>query len=298
MIYASNRHMATVPAALWRTGNRMKISIDPKVWQTTRFEALCTSLGWTKPQGLGTLTLFWYSTRAARIVSAPLTDLAQHLTMVPALERPHVLLQLAEHRYLAQTEDGKFTIEGNAEAVATLIKRSTAAKLGHIASNGGGLSGTSRELVPSSEAAGTVVAPKKRGRPRKAARPPTGPLLTVEALTALQEACRQTWEAYRDAFSRRHGIEPTRNGRVSANIQTFVQRVGQKDAPEVIRFYVAHNDAIYVRQMHHIGAALKDAESLHAQWRRGKPISAHEIAMSQKSSTVASQLARIQSGEL
>lgn len=86
----------------------------------------------------------------------------------------------------------------------------------------------------------------------------------------------KTWDAYRQEYLNRYHVEPIRNASVNSKISQLAQRLGA-DAPEVVRFFVAHPDSFYVKNMHAIGLCLKDAESLSTQWRKGKAITSNDM---------------------
>lgn len=90
--------------------------------------------------------------------------------------------------------------------------------------------------------------------------------------TDLQAACRETWKAYGHAFFDRYGTEPVRNKTINSQVKQFVERIGFKDSPAVLAFYVGHNQQFYVKNMHQIGYALKDAEKLRAEWATNRQI--------------------------
>jgi hypothetical protein len=81
-----------------------------------------------------------------------------------------------------------------------------------------------------------------------------------------QIACRHTWDSYASAYFRRYGAEPVRNAKVNRQIVDLVGRLGSVESPHVAAFYVEHNSAYYVREMHAVGALLKDAEKLRTEW--------------------------------
>jgi phage replication O-like protein O len=77
----------------------------------------------------------------------------------------------------------------------------------------------------------------------------------------LQEACRETWNAYKTAYEKRYGIGPIRNVKVSSQIE---------ESPQVAAFFVSHNDQFYIRKVHSVGVMLADAEKLRTEWATGK----------------------------
>jgi hypothetical protein len=76
----------------------------------------------------------------------------------------------------------------------------------------------------------------------------------------------ETWKAYSEAYYLRHKTEPVRNATVNAQMASFVKRIGVVEAPHVAAFYVTHNNAYYVRQLHPVKALLSDAEKLRTEW--------------------------------
>lgn len=77
------------------------------------------------------------------------------------------------------------------------------------------------------------------------------------------------WEGYRDAYHSRYGTDPQRNAMVNSQLKQFTARVPAGEAADIAAFYVRHNDAFYVRQMHPVGLLLKDAEKLRTEWFTG-----------------------------
>lgn len=82
-------------------------------------------------------------------------------------------------------------------------------------------------------------------------------------------AKKSTWESYRLAYEKRWGITPRRNAAVNKQIEHFVKRLGNDESPKVIEFYCQHKDSFYVKKAHPFSLALKDAESLYTQWKKG-----------------------------
>jgi len=104
--------------------------------------------------------------------------------------------------------------------------------------------------------------PERSTKPRKARAAKDSPEATART--------NPVWEAYSAAFLQRHGTEPTRNMWVNIDLGRLIDRIGAADAPAVAAFYVRHPAAFYVGQLHPVWALLKDAEKLHAEWRRGQ----------------------------
>lgn len=105
------------------------------------------------------------------------------------------------------------------------------------------------------------------------------------------------WNAYRDAFVSRYKTEPVRNKTVNSQIKNLVGRLGT-EAVDVVKFYLSHNDAFYVRKHHPIGLCLTDAEGLRAQWATGRKVTGNTARQAEKSDHYQSQMERVERGEL
>ena len=112
------------------------------------------------------------------------------------------------------------------------------------------------------------------------------------------EQNRKCWDAYHDAYVERWKVEPTRNQVVNAAIANFVKRVGCRDAPEIIKFFVFHNDGLYLKSMHDVKLAVRDAEALRGQWLKGRAITSKDVREFEKTNHYAEQLAKVERGEI
>lgn len=91
--------------------------------------------------------------------------------------------------------------------------------------------------------------------------------------TALQAACRRTWQAYSAAYGERYGVAPVRNAAVNANVKALVKRLGHTEAPLVAAWYVEHvNEAFVAKNTHGFGPLVNQAESYRTQWARGAAV--------------------------
>ena len=116
--------------------------------------------------------------------------------------------------------------------------------------------GTAKEPFP----AASRPAPKWQG---------AGQYAEVE--TAMQAACRATWEAYSEAYVTRYGVAPVCNAAVNASVKTLVKRLGHDEAPLVAAWYVEYvNEAFVVKNTHGFGLLANGAESYRTQWARGE----------------------------
>lgn len=80
------------------------------------------------------------------------------------------------------------------------------------------------------------------------------------------------WDAYAEAFEARYGAQPVRNATVNGVLSQVVARIGG-EAPDVARFFLKSENALYVRATHPVQLLLRDCEGLRTQWVTGK--SAH-----------------------
>lgn len=110
------------------------------------------------------------------------------------------------------------------------------------------------------------------------------------------DANKKVWEAYRDSYLERYKVEPLRNASVNAAISKFVKRVGAKEAPEIIRFYLSHKGTYYLQNLHPITAALKDAESLRTQWLRGKQVTSRDVKEFERRDSYREQIEKVEKG--
>lgn len=92
--------------------------------------------------------------------------------------------------------------------------------------------------------------------------------------TEFQNACKQTWKFYSDAYWQRYNTEPVRNAKVNSQIKSFVQRLGYLEAPDVAAHYVKSNAGYYVQRGHATDGLLADAEKLRMEWATGKTMTA------------------------
>ncbi len=82
------------------------------------------------------------------------------------------------------------------------------------------------------------------------------------------------WESYSEEYRARWKVEPVRNAKINKNLSDLIDRLGAREAPEVLRHYVWSNDQFYVRKRHPVGLCLQDAESLRTEWMSGERMTA------------------------
>lgn len=107
----------------------------------------------------------------------------------------------------------------------------------------------------------------------------------------------EVWESYKSAFNLRYKHDPVRNAKVNTAISQIATRLG-RDAIEVVKFYLKHQDSFYLKKTHNISLCLQDCETLATQWKRGRAITTSDVREFEKTAHFASQVERIQNGEV
>lgn len=102
----------------------------------------------------------------------------------------------------------------------------------------------------------------------------------------------EIWKSYSEAYQSRYGALPVRNARVNSQIKQIGQSLGS-EAPAVVRFFVSHNNAFYVRGVHKIGLCLADAEGLRTQWATDTKITARDAQHADAAETLTAQMKRL-----
>jgi hypothetical protein len=123
--------------------------------------------------------------------------------------------------------------------------------------------------------------------PQKTRKQPRGEKKGDEKGKGLPTPVTEAWQAYSEAFRGKFGVDPIRNARVMGQMKHFIDRVGQADAPNILRFYLQQHDRWTVQNGHTVAVALQQAEKLAAGYRGAKMITegeAREIDKRQTSS--------------
>lgn len=93
-----------------------------------------------------------------------------------------------------------------------------------------------------------------------------------EVPAADASAAREVWDSYAHAYGLRYQAAPIRNAKVNAQLAQFCKRVPLDEAPAIAAFYVAHNNAYYVRRGHAVEGLLADAEKLRTEWATNRRV--------------------------
>jgi len=102
-----------------------------------------------------------------------------------------------------------------------------------------------------------------------------------------------TWEAYAEAYRSRYGVQPVRNSKANAQLCQLVDRLGAAEAPQVARFYLAHNKPLYVSARHPTNLLVQDAEGLRTQWATGVKATTREAQSAEQTDNVREQYGRV-----
>lgn len=86
------------------------------------------------------------------------------------------------------------------------------------------------------------------------------------------------WDAYVDEYKMVYSISPPSNATNYSVTKQLGQRLGV-DAMEVVRFYVHHKDAYYVKNRHDIRYVLHGANRLYIDWKKGTGITTSDAKL-------------------
>lgn len=213
---------------------------------------------------LGILVHFWASTRLQGVERITEGELRRYVPL--GADGSDVLIQAMLGCGYLEADRDQIHVVDNKGLEARLIKR--------------------RE---DGAAAGRKSAAKRAPVKRKASKPKEGP-------TPFQIACTMAWNAYANAYEARFRQDPTDNAKVRSLVQTFVKRVGQKEAPEVLHFYVYHPNDFYMQRGYQLDHAVRDAESLRTQWANNTPITRQAVGMIASEAAYQEQQRQIKAG--
>lgn len=228
-----------------------QIRINPDTWSQRRFSQLCAQLGQGREQMLGTLVMLWARSRAANLDVAMRHEV-ESLLPVESDMRASTFNALLKYGYVRGCDAEGFVIEGNEAYFASIAQKRAAGRIGAVKRwHVQGKTQSARALF-------LVPAPKNQA------------IVTEDA----QRARHAFWLRYVKAYRDRYKVSPVRNGKTNTEVAKIVSRIGAADAPALAAFYVKHHDLEYIRHNHNLRLAVRDAESLYAQWRRGEVLGA------------------------
>ncbi|STZ49885.1 phage associated protein [Neisseria dentiae] len=103
----------------------------------------------------------------------------------------------------------------------------------------------------------------------------------------------KTWEAYRQAYLQRYGVEPIRNAQANALIANLVKAVGGEEAPMLAWFYVSHNKGWYVQNRHALKHLIADVQAVRTDWLRNEQMTTIRAKQAERKSSTAEAAARL-----
>jgi len=77
------------------------------------------------------------------------------------------------------------------------------------------------------------------------------------------------WEAYREAYRKRYGVDPVRNHKTNSLLCQVIDKLGADEAPKIAAFYVRSDRPLYVASRHAPDLLSRDAEGLRTEWAAG-----------------------------
>lgn len=257
-----------------------RINIEDSLFKDARFIDLCIFYG-DKAKALGVITWafvvaqkFYLSEESARLI--PLSEWKRQQCDDKLIE-----IGLAEMR-----PEGVY-VSGSETQFAWLIQKQEAGKKGGRPKS---------NITQKRKAGGYRAKAGESGSNPLTLTPTLSPSLSLSHSPALSQknipegvenAPARTgggvkiWEAYREAYKNRYGVEPIRNATTNSQCTALHKRLGEA-APDVVRFYLTHNDGYYLRNQHPIGLCLSQAESLHTQWQRGVAVTGVQVRNAEK----------------
>lgn len=102
------------------------------------------------------------------------------------------------------------------------------------------------------------------------------------------------FEAYREAYESRYGVDPVRNQQTNSMLCRLVDKLGAGEAAHVARFYLTHNNPFYVAKRHPVNLLLADAEGLRTQWATGTKATTSEAKQAELKDSVVEQAKRVE----
>jgi hypothetical protein len=140
---------------------------------------------------------------------------------------------------------------------------------------------------------------EKEGKGREKERELEGRLTNAHASITPEEPSLGSliWDSYSQEFHKRYGVNPVRNAKSNSQCKQLGTRLG-KDAIEVVRFYLTHNDGWYLKRQHDLGSLVQAAESLHTQWQRGQAVTGAQVRSFEKQSNNMDLMGKLERGEV
>lgn len=294
-------------------GVSLRVNVETR--GIARAKRLAKRLSISHPEALGRMVLLWASSQDEEQIFSNGDDIAFWFDPDGDFKEQDVIEALLQCGFIVlDQKTGKYDIRGNSQHVELLKKLRSAAKKGGESNKRRleALRLSSRQAIPKPNAKPNTIqynsnqsnamqySSKNDSPSQDELLPPgvSGETLAAPKKKKTQALGAQTWEAYRQSYFSRYGVDPVRNATVSSQIAAFVKRVGKDAAPEVAKFYLTHPKGYYVANQHPVAAMLKDAEALHTQWKTNRRVTGKESFQNERTEGMRNQLERIRKGEL
>ena len=255
-----------------------RINIEDSIYRDERFHRLSAFEGKYKALGLCVaawdLAHNWYLKHPDGLI--PFSEWAT---------QPE--LTLLEKYGLAERLENGVYVKGSKTQCEYLSKRSQAGKKGGLKSQE--ISASKRKQIeqnqPSSSSSSSISSSTSNSNSKKNKNIPEGAI-------APRSLGSEVWEAYREAYKTRYGIDPVRNATTNSQCSSLAKRLGSS-AIGVVKFYLTHNDGFYLKSQHPIGLCLSNAEGLYTQWVRGQAVTSTQVRQAEKTINNADTLAAL-----
>ncbi len=262
-----------------------RINVEESIHKDPRFFALAVKLG-GREQAMGTLVYAWLLAQEWWKTNGRLVPLNEWKRL------PHfdMLLEVG----LAEIRDGKVYVAGATDSFRWLEQKQNAGRGNKGKSRKRTVTGVKRTptrdepLSPSPLPSPSPISrslsdsfapqsstedapsellppegdpPRDRKRDRGGLRGGKGPAPTTPV-----------WDAWRESYLARYQTEPIRNQEFNVQAANLIRKLSTAEAPEVARFYLAHNAYLYVNSGHAIGLLVRDAQKLRTEWITGRKV--------------------------
>ncbi len=270
-----------------------RINIEETLWSDPRFMRLCVLLG-DEMKAVGAIVLAWRTAQKhwcpdrQPIPRSDFTNAGLPLELVTS--------------GLAETIGEGIRLRGSDEHFSWWFQRQDAGRKGGQATAKRKPATAKRtpterkQNVPSSSSSSSLSSSSSDSNSGSISLNPSDEV-DKRPSPASTELNRRIWEAYRQGYFQRYQVEPVRNAKINANIADFGRRVGE-EAPEIVAFYLRHNDSFYVRNTHSFGHCLSNAESLRTQWLKGKAITQNDVRNYEKDQGLSDLLSAVRGGKV
>lgn len=252
-----------------------RLIVVPKMWGETRFAVLQECTGYSQRMAIGTLVMFWLATRERKGATMTYDDIARCLPC-PLAERGKLIDSLVDASYLRTNGQALYEVVDNEAYFETMAKFVEAGRRGGNVRH--------KPITNTRKSVGR----RQTDLVVHGVAPPPQPVATKADPNNLV-----AWASYERAYRDRWKVEPVRNAKVNSQVAAIVKAVGADTAPNVLAFYVRHNDPLYVQRQHDMSLALRDISGLTTQYRRGAAITRNDVREHEGQDRFRSQVERL-----